>query len=425
MIKLKTQTNNFIKNIAEKGFFHLLSANFLIQILAFGSQLFVAGILSPDDIGRIKIIQTFISIFSIISGLGLSASTLKLCSENRSKDEQLKLFGTAILATFISATSIYAIIIIINIFGIFSTDKTIQYLIPLGLLPIIFNSIFLVFVNYFQAIRRIKFFSKLAMTNKLMSIIAIIFFAYLFGINGYFIAYNLSLIIMVYITYQATKKENDNKPLEFRSLKLFPTHWKYARSSMFANIFAEFSAYIDIILISLFIYDMKEVGYYSFALTLTVALRIFPSSVQQIASPYFSSFAFQRDEIHKIFKRYNKILIIVIIITLLGSLLIVPIFINFIFQGKYDHAMHYFLFLAIGWSIRQLTQLQSGAIFGMGKIHYNALTSLISLIINIILYSAFMYHFGLIGAAYASIPAGIIIYLTSYLFFKKALNELA
>ena len=85
----KSDIKIFLRKIQEKGFFHLLSANILIQIFAFASQLFVAGILSPEDIGRIKIIQTYLSVFSVIAGMGLNASTLKICSEGREHKENI------------------------------------------------------------------------------------------------------------------------------------------------------------------------------------------------------------------------------------------------------------------------------------------------------------------------------------------------
>src|SRR5450759_59028 len=104
------------QNIRQKGFFHLLSANLLIQVVSFASQLFVAGILSPDDIGRIKIIQTYLSIFSIVAGMGFNSSTLKLCSENRTTEERNSLFESALFFTIFSTVSLYLIILILNIF---------------------------------------------------------------------------------------------------------------------------------------------------------------------------------------------------------------------------------------------------------------------------------------------------------------------
>ncbi len=95
---------------------------------------------------------------------------------------------------------------------------------------------------------------------------------------------------------------------------------------------------------------------------------------------------------------------------------------RFVFRGKYDASMPYFQILAIGWSIRQLTQLQSGAIFGLGKIQYTVYISIISLVLNIVIYSLFIHFLQIKGAALASIPANILLLLISYLYFKKAMR---
>jgi O-antigen/teichoic acid export membrane protein len=86
--------------------------------------------------------------------------------------------------------------------------------------------------------------------------------------------------------------------------------------------------------------------------------------------------------------------------------------------------MTYFPLLAIGWSLRQLTQLQSGAIFGLGKIQYNAYVSLISLSFNIVTISICLHYFGLIGAAYTSILNGLVFILSSRYFYRKAQQEM-
>ena len=86
--------------------------------------------------------------------------------------------------------------------------------------------------------------------------------------------------------------------------------------------------------------------------------------------------------------------------------------------------MHYFPFLALGWSLRQLVQLQSAAIFGLGKIHYNALVSFITLLVNSLIISISLHFYGLMGAAYASIPGGLFFVCLSRYYFHKALREM-
>lgn len=355
--------------------------------------------------------------------MGLNSSTLKLCSENRTKEEGQKLFKSAFFFTIISTITLYAIILVLNFWGVFSSDALIRYLIPLGAFPLITNTLFMLFVSYFQAIRRIKLISRLTIINKLISIAAILVLTYYFGINGYYIAYNLSFGLMILVCLRLIKNEFSREYKVKEYLPEFGTHFKYAKMSMLSNLFADFSAYIDIVLISYFVSNMHEIGFYSFALTMTVIFRLFPASVQQITSPYFSNLSTQKVEFSAIFKRYSKILYIAVGGILLVGLLIIPPFVNLIFDGKYENSMHYFYYLAIGWSILQLGQLQASAIFGMGKISYNLYISLFSFLINMVIYSITLYYFGLIGVAVASILASSINLLLSRHFYKKAYRK--
>jgi O-antigen/teichoic acid export membrane protein len=415
---------NILKNIQQIGFFHLLSANILIQIVSFASQLFVAGLLSPDDIGRIKIVQTYLSIFSIVASFGFNSSTLKLCSENRSDNEKKRMFTSALFFTFCSTICIYIITILLNSFGVFSSDKLIQFLIPLGLFSFIPSSIFMIFISYFQANKEIKLISKLTVSNKLLTIVAIIIFTYIGGIKGYYLAYNLSLILIVFVCFRFFGFSLNKKIFSFSNFIHFPTHWKYAKKSMLGYLLSEISIYSDILLISFFIKDMQQIGFYSLALTITIFFRIIPSTIQQITIPYFSLHAQNKDEFLLVYKRYNKILYQVIGITLTIALLFVPLLLNWVFIGKYATSMHFFPFLAIGWSLRLLAQVQYGAIFGLGKLQYNINTSLITLVLNIIIISISLYFYGLIGAAYSSIICGLIYFGCSKYFFNKATSEI-
>ena len=415
---------HFFQNIKEKGFFYLLSSNILIQVVAFASQLFVAGILMPNDLGRIKIIQTYLSIFSIVAGMGFNTSVLKLCSENRTLSDKKSLFQSGLFFTIISTICFYIIIILLNFLHIFSTDKLIQWLIPLGLFPLISNSVFMVFISYFQAIKEIKLISNLTISNKLISIIGIVLLSYWAGIKGYYVAYNLSFIIMLVVSFRLVGHAFNTEVFSTKNLVQFSIHWKYAKTSLFANLLSEMSAYVDIVLLNYFVKDMQQIGYYSFALTITVVLRLFPGTVQQIASPYFSSLSNEKSDFIKAFQKYNKLLYVTVTGSLVLVLLFVPPLTHWVFNGKYDQFMLYFPMLAIGWSLRQLSQLQSGAIFGLGKIQYNAYVSLISLLFNIVTISVSLYFFGLIGAAYASIINGFIFTLFSRYFYKKAQSKM-
>ena len=110
-----------------------------------------------------------------------------------------------------------------------------------------------------------------------------------------------------------------------------------------------------------------------------------------------------------------------------GSLILfvvfLPLFLTVVFGNKYESSIPYLYILGTGWSIRSLVQLRSSAIFGMGKIEYNGYASLITLVFNIVAYPLMIMWLGFYGAAYTSIMSGIVIYLSSDYFFRRAIRQ--
>lgn len=407
----------------ENGFFHLFSANILIQLFSFASQLIIAGILSPTDIGRIKVIQSFLLLFTILGSAGLNSSTLKICSENGNTERLNGAFRSAFFFTIFSSTIVYLLIVLFSIIGWVSTDTIINQLIPIGLFPIITNSIFNLYIVYSQSTRQIKLLSTLNITNKIISICAILIFSAILKLKGFFIAYNLSFILMVIVCIIYFPID-----LSFRKFKVdyknfFILHRKYAGISTISSLLNELGAYIDIFLISYLVKDMQQIGYYSFALTLTVAARIFPSTIQQITIPYFSVHSGDKKLFYETYYRYRRILLIGILVILLLCLLIFPPLLNLVFDYKYNKSIPYFYLLILGWSIRQTVQLQSGAIFGLGKINYNLAISMTVVTSNFIIYTLMINWLQLQGAAYASVLSGILTIIVTHYFFRKTVKQ--
>ena len=414
---------SMLKSVSSKGFFNLLSANVLIQIVAFASQLFVAGILSPDDVGRIKILQTWLSIFSILGSMGFSSSTLKLCSENRTKSELNAIFRSGLSFTLITTLSSYAIVLVINQFEWISRDTAIHSLIPLAMLPLISNALFALYVAYYQSQKEIKLISNLTSINKIVAVFLIIIFTWFGGIKGYYIGFNLGAILLLIVVVSISRKRFRVKTNSSDKNRLYKLHWHYARPSFFSVLLADLASYADILIINyLIIGNITEVGFYSFALTLTVMFRVLPSTVQQITIPYFSGLSNKIPEFSKVFRKYSRQLILLISASLIAALVLIPLFITMVFSGKYDASIPYFLPLAIGWSIRQYNQIQAAALFGIGAISQIALSQFISLITNVILIVISLHFWGIMGVAYSSIVCAIIeVSLFSY-FLKRKLK---
>ena len=413
---------NILFNIKEKGFFHLLSANFLVYLLGFLSQLLVAWILPVEDIGRIKILQSYLGILTIFSTLGFNISVLKLTSENRNPGEKKFLFFKGLKYTFITSVLTYIAIVILSLLNYVSNDKMVNLLSPffyLTLIPLSLNTIFIAFL---QGYKKFKIISKIQTISKLSSISFLVGLTFFFYIYGYifaviigFIFTSLLFSFYIYKNIKTTSLIKINHPLK--------THFKYSGYSTLANLTSVLANNIDILLMSYLIMDKVNFGYYSFAVTLIVILRILPQTIQQITIPYFSERSNNKKEWLKIVKKYFILSQYVNIIVLILVFFTVPYFIKLVYSGKFDNSIIYFKIILIGWFFRGAYNILGGAIIGLGDIRFNFINGLIISIFNTILMFIFIKYFNITGAAWANALGGffafIIVFLRFYIKYIK------
>jgi O-antigen/teichoic acid export membrane protein len=369
--------------IKEKGFFHLLSANYLIQILMFGSQMFVAWILTPEDIGRIKIMQSYLGVAIIFAGFGFNTSTLKLISEKRPFAEKYALFSVVLKYNYIALIFVYIIMLVFSLLNLISKDMVINHIFPvysIMLFPITLNTLM---IAYLQGLKKIKEMAKIQTITSFISLTIIIILTYFFYLYGYITALILGFIT-TYLFLSLTIKNINRDVTEISLDKSFQIHWQYAKFSFLANGLSRISLFMDIFLMNYLISDRTAVGYYGFALTVIVAFRLITGTVQQICTPFFSEKSTNFNEWKSIYKKYNFLFQVGSLIITIISIFLLPEIINFVFQGKYDNSTPFLRILVISWFVRNLYSIKGIALLGLGKIHLNFYSSLIVLPISII-----------------------------------------
>ena len=200
MIELCSKSLGELKNVAQKGLFHLLSANGLIFIAGFASQLLVAGFLDPIEIGQIKIMQTYIGFAGILGGLGFNVALIQIASKDGvSEIERNQYFNISLFIGLISFIVLYGIFYIFNTLGLMSKDIEIKRLFPLYaifMLPLILQSSYL---SFFQAIKQIKKMAFAQSSIKILSVLAIVIATWRFGLLGYIWALVISSFIGILI----------------------------------------------------------------------------------------------------------------------------------------------------------------------------------------------------------------------------------
>lgn len=412
------------KNVKDKGFFHLLSANFFVNFFAFGSQLVVAWLLTPTQIGQLKILQTYVSIAVILASCGFEASLLKLSSEKISEFEKKKLFSSASILTFITSLFTLALIVIVGIFFSVSQDETVNEYFAVFLaaaFPLAFNTLNF---NFLQGQKKIQLLSKLQTLIKIVSFSLIILLTYLFNIKGFIAATILGYVLSASLLFLKNREYFDLSSI-LKSFKEYKSkHWSLARFAFLANLVSTSSRFLDIFIINIYIANREEVGQYSFAVNVLLFLQIISDTVQKIVIPYFSEKSSQIQLWLSAFRKYSKIFILVCFALFIFTNLIVESGLTFIFNDKYQESYIFIHILTIRWFFYSLTQFKSSALFGLGKFNINFIGSVVYLILNFLLQMILISSMGTVGVAAAASLAGILYYAFYSWLFKRELKKI-
>lgn len=423
---MKSTLNKYrieVQSIAKKDFFYLFAANGLIYIIGFASQLFVANILDPADIGRIKIMQTYIGMASLIGGFGFNTSLLKLASENCSEEEKVDFLHLSMFIGIISFIPIYLVLLLLSKVALISKDPEIIRIFPyyaLFLLPLVIQAMQLA---YYQAIRELKKMAIIQFYVKFISVALILVSTYLFKLEGYVAIISITGFLSVFSLKKGLKgllSKFLNLRFKFQYVK---NMWKLAKYALIANLVGTLLYTTDIYLINYLIKDRTEVGYYMFALTIISVYQIIPTSIQQVAFPFFSNKSDNHVNWLKAYEKYNKLNHYVLIIMCIAGIIIIPPFIKLVFSGKYNASLIYFVFLSLAWMIRFLNSMKNNALMGYGRFDLNFYISLFGLIICFPVMYFLISHFGLKGAIVGKFFEGAIIYLSSYTVFHSFLKK--
>lgn len=417
IIKIK----NLLKISSNVGFFHLISSNYAIRIFGFVSQIFVAWILTPADIGRIRVWQSFLSISLILSAFGFESSTLKLCSEDRTNEEKFTLYNKAISYVIPSIVLTYLVINILAFFNVLSPDQTVNnyaWLFFLALFPVTINNVQL---SYLRALKKIKEYANIQLITKLISILFVIGLTYLFYLTGYLIALLIGYLFSFVLIKQLVNK-NSFKGKAYTKEPLLKMHLKYSLPVVVDDFAGMISQNLDILILNFVILTRDDVGYYGFAVTLITMMSVISYSMYQIVVPYFSEKSSSIKEILVLFNKYElKWALLSLIILLLAVATAVPL-LMYTMNGKYSESIQYFIPLAAAWYFKSNLYYQAGAIFGMGKMSLLATFSIISVFITSFVLWIAIEIYGIIGAAYGMMFAMFLNLILIKVYFKFKFN---
>ena len=387
-----------LKNVYVKGFFHLLSANFFIGFLGFGSQLLVAKFLTPVELGQIKTMQSFLGVATIIAGFGFNTSVLKLCSEKRSFEERAVIFRKCLYYSIIPITVVLLSFLVCAKAGLLSPDATINKWLPVFTLVIPAATIAAFIMTYLQALKKIQLMATTQVIIRIFGFAVLIALTYFYGLVGFIISSILIGYVALLPLFQLVK---DDLKSNAAVADVLPQSFYYAKWSVAANAVSMIGENLDIFMLNYLIKDREGFGYYSLATIFILGLNYIISTVQSISTPYFSEKMEDKTEFIRVLKKYTKLLVLLSLGASILTFIIVPSFIEFFYGEKFKPVGTYFRILLLKYFFFSCYALSGVAIFGLGKMKYNFLSGLIKVLISLCLSLLFITFYGIIGAAVA------------------------
>ncbi|MDD2899056.1 MAG: oligosaccharide flippase family protein [Desulfuromonadaceae bacterium] len=390
-------------NLTEKGFFHLLSVNLMLQFLSFGSSLFVSKYLSPVELGEIKIIQSYSNFFLLIASYGYATAILKFCSESIENEQKYGLFRHSLFQSIKTTGISIAILFIVAYWNIISPSPHINFWLAVyaAIIP------FAVFTNQavvlLQAIKKIKEMAKAQAIVKVQSVLCIILLTYYWGFKGFIFATIIAYIAGI-LPFFVQFPRSVFKKVE---IQISPKYRNVVRYSFMANLVSFVSQNIDIVVLDHFIKDRELIGYYSLATIFILGGMQVTYTVQSIATPYFSEKSNDRIWFLSKLKGTSRKALILSIIVSLFIITSAYILVIFYYGEQYMPTLLVLSILLVRYVIWTYSSITGIALVGLGEMRFNFIMVGISTVVGIIMSFTLVKMYGIIGVATAQVLSAL------------------
>ncbi|MFT5759922.1 MAG: O-antigen/teichoic acid export membrane protein [Alteromonadaceae bacterium] len=400
--------------------FSYIGSNLLVKFFVFGSQLFVATILSPVELGEVKTALSIIEISSLFACLGLNASLLATAPKLESKSERNNIYLLNLLLTFISS-----IVVAILLFSlsknnfIFDSSNT-NVLISKFSVLLILTSLTTQLVCILQSEQQFFRLARSQIYTKLLSISIIIFSTFYFGINGYVSSLYISAILtFIVLLYVSKIKISINNLTTSWSIKEICSQWNIAKNSLFSNVVGTFSFYSGLIILNLIV-DIENsniIGLYSFSLIIITGFDIISRSVQQYFIPRFSK---QSCDGKLLVLKYEKIFFSIAFLIYLLSCLFLFSFQYLLPEFKYIKSMDFLYLMMLGWVFSIFSVMKAGYFISSGQTIFNFKSSIANLFLTVTLGYLFSVNFGVWGLITSRVITSVLLSMVYSYYFARS-----
>lgn len=391
----------------------LMGGKIVNMILSFFVSLATARYLGPSNFGSINYVAAYVSFFSSIASLGLSVIVIKEVSSGEEDDN--KVIWTGILMRFLTAVA--STIAVVAFFAIAKRNDPL--LVPIAALEsiAILASAFDTFMYWFQG----KLLGKYVSIAGVIAYLAMSLYRLYLLANGadilwFAFATSVDTLVLALVLFIFYVKENGFRPVISLPLgkKLLKQSYHYLISGLIAILYSK----IDQIMLGDML-DKASVGLYSAALTIAGLWGMIPSAFIQSVSPILYKNA-QTDRgmfLKRLKQSYAGIWFLNVCWSLAISLFSYWV-VLLLYGAEYMGARKALIIVVWYSGISSLGSLTQVYLATENKNKYINYFALAGLVTDVALNALLIPHFGITGAAFATLATYCVIHIVMPLVIK-------
>ncbi|MEY8198215.1 MAG: oligosaccharide flippase family protein [Colwellia sp.] len=400
------------KNAFSKGLFHLLTSNLLVQFFGFGLILFLTNLLTPSEIGSLKLIQSYAAFFIVLGSMGYSSSILKLCSEGISEKQRNADFSYALqMVCKISIVSVLCFIMFSQSYISIDNPELANWMILYSIV-VPFSALGYCMIAFLQSQKKVKEASKVQILVRLFFVGVIFLAANLWGFEGVIYSTVLSYIIGLLFYFPYIERGTLTSSVMSARKRVMN---KYSFFVFVGALVTMISQYSDIYLLNYLGVSVDVIGFYAIATVFFMAGVAFTGTVQTVLTPYFSE---KQDDLSWVRQKTIKYQLIVSILSLgtaIGLSLVCWLLVKYYYGAQYNLAFEIALILMVKFWIWSNYSVIGASLFAIGVVKIGVVVavacSLVSFISGYLLYFKYGVHGVALGQVISYLIGLVLIYM--------------
>ncbi|UTV26984.1 lipopolysaccharide biosynthesis protein [Photobacterium atrarenae] len=392
-----------------KKFLYFFSVNIVVKFLSFGTLLAVATILTPQELGSLKTIQSISEVITTISILGLNTAFLRFypISLNKERDKIETTYFYTILFSSVVLT-------LISLF-LFKNNRLYLLLIPS-------TALVSIYIYIYQLQDRYKELALNQAIIKILSFFTVIISTKFYGLNGFI----LSNVALSYLgLFYLFIKNKINLQIKYISTHCVKKAYPVAKYAFVSTIINVVTVNIGIYILNITDVDGEKLGLYSFSAILLIVFQILRNVIQQFISPILTRESKNKDDfISKVNSLQKKVYFGFTLIALVsGSIFYFLYKYTPVFLINYKDSFKYIIFMIGPWLFSSYYIIKVVAFNSLGLTKVNLNKDLIIFPITIIVSYSLALYYSIPGLILSQYVIAVITCLVVRVMFKRNINS--